>query len=96
MAALADSLKAICGIAILSAKRSKIQRSWGVPRDAQLIAFGRTSCELLGYLRDGNVGRRIMAVTVQLACHQEGCEQRPQIGGFAPGRLDPNPQGVWT
>lgn len=28
MAALADSLKAICGIAILSAKRSNIQRSW--------------------------------------------------------------------
>lgn len=93
MAALADSLKAICGTAILSADRSEIQRSWGVPRDAQ-PALRSDECHVNSWAKDcatSHVGTRIMAMNMQLACHQKGCEQRPQIGGVAPGRLDPNP-----
>ncbi|GLR46088.1 hypothetical protein GCM10007880_66060 [Mesorhizobium amorphae] len=78
MAALADNrLKAVFGMAILSADRSEIQPSWGVPWDAQPY-YVLDECH-------GNSWAKYCAtMKTQLACHQTDCEQRPQIGGIAP------------
>ncbi|ANT54413.1 hypothetical protein A6B35_30680 (plasmid) [Mesorhizobium amorphae CCNWGS0123] len=95
---LADNrLKAVFGMAILSADRSEIQPSWGVPWDAQPV-LRSDECHVNSwakYCATGHVGTRIMAMNMQLACHQTVVSSDHKSEESPPGPLDPNPWDVW-